>query len=238
MPSINKGFTDQSFDIYIEDASSTSGAGLTGLLYNSADLKCNYRRGAAGLNLPFALVSQTVDGAHTDGGFVEVSNTGMPGVYRFDGADSMFETGVDYVSYLFRGAANMVPCPVRIDLLDTLTVGSDDKVLISTDVQDLSASLSVDIGAIFSRVDAARRLASGSLIMGSGSAEAGTLSTTQMSTDLAETNPDQYKDRVVVWTAGVNMGQAKQITAYDGAGVLTYSTATDAPSAGDTFIIV
>jgi hypothetical protein len=42
-----------------------------------------------------------------------------------------------------------------------------------------------------------------------------------------------------VWTAGVLAGQATDITDYAGAtGLLTYTAVTDAPSAGDGFIIV
>jgi hypothetical protein len=71
-----------------------------------------------------------------------------------------------------------------------------------------------------------------------GSAEAGTLSTTQMTTDLSEATDEHYNGRTVVWTSGVLAGQASDITAYLGAtGRLTYTAITEAPSNGDDFVI-
>ncbi len=71
-----------------------------------------------------------------------------------------------------------------------------------------------------------------------GSAEAGTLSTTQMTSDLAEGTDDHYNGRTVVWTSGVLAGQASDITDYVAAtGRLTYTTITEAPGVGDDFVI-
>lgn len=71
-----------------------------------------------------------------------------------------------------------------------------------------------------------------------GAAEAGTLSTTQMTTDLTEATNDHYVGRIITWTSGVLNRQSTNITAYLGAtGMLTYSTVTDIPGAGDTFKI-
>jgi hypothetical protein len=68
---------------------------------------------------------------------------------------------------------------------------------------------------------------------------AGTLSPTQMSTNLTETTNDHYKGRIIIWTSGSLLGQATDITAYNGVTkVLTYTTVTDTPSATNTFIIV
>lgn len=72
-----------------------------------------------------------------------------------------------------------------------------------------------------------------------GQAATGTLSVTQMTTNLTEGTNDHYNDRVVVWISGVLAGQAAQITDYDGSTKkLTYTTVTDAPSNGDAFVIV
>ena len=72
-----------------------------------------------------------------------------------------------------------------------------------------------------------------------GAAEAGTLSTTQMTTDLTEATDDHYNGRIVIWTSGVLLGQATDITDYTGAtGMLTYTAVTESPSATDTFVII
>ena len=69
-------------------------------------------------------------------------------------------------------------------------------------------------------------------------AKAGTLSTTQMSTNLTEATADHYIGRTIVWISGVLAGQASDITDYVGTnGVLTYTAVTEAPSAADEFIL-
>lgn len=71
-----------------------------------------------------------------------------------------------------------------------------------------------------------------------GTASSGTLSTTQMSTDISETTASHWVGRVIIWTSGTLRGQATSITAYDGAGLFTFTSVTEAPLAGDTFIII
>lgn len=86
---------------------------------------------------------------------------------------------------------------------------------------------------------AAAKLALSAAGIVSGAAEAGTLSTTQMTTDLSEATDDHYIGAVVVWTSGVLAGQRSDITDYAGAnGLLTYTETTEAPSAADTFVIL
>lgn len=64
---IKAGATDQTVDIFIQDSSSTTGAGKTGLAYNTASLVCYYRKGATGSATALTLATQTVGGAHSDG---------------------------------------------------------------------------------------------------------------------------------------------------------------------------
>lgn len=72
-----------------------------------------------------------------------------------------------------------------------------------------------------------------------GTAQTGTLSTTQMTTDLTGYADDELIGRVVVWTGGTANGQASEITDYANAsGLVTYNTITTAPVNGDTFKIV
>lgn len=86
---------------------------------------------------------------------------------------------------------------------------------------------------------AATKLALSAGTIVTGAAEAGTLSTTQMTTDLTEATDDHYNGRIVIWTSGVLKDQATDITDYSGAtGLLTFTAVTEAPSAADTFVIV
>lgn len=112
---ILKGAVDQSLYIFVQDSSVTTGAGLTGLAFNTASLVCYYVR-PLGNAAQLSLVTQTVTGAHTDGGFVEVDATNMPGVYRLDLSDAIVASGVNNVLVMLKGAANMSPVLVGIQL--------------------------------------------------------------------------------------------------------------------------
>ena len=77
------------------------------------------------------------------------------------------------------------------------------------------------------------------LFRSNGEAATGTLSTTQMTTNLTEATDDHYNGRIVVFITGVLAGQATDITDYTGSTKLITMTAlTEAPSNGDRFVIV
>ena len=97
----------------------------------------------------------------------------------------------------------------------------------------------VDVGAIDGSTTAAARLSDSAETMVLGAAITGTLSTTEMSTDLTETTNNHYNGRVIIWKSGVLTDQATNITGYDGTTkVLTFTATTEAPANTDTFIIV
>lgn len=110
---LQRGAADQSVLVFI--SSSFSGAGLTGLVWNTSGLAASYcRAGAARAAL--TLATQTVTGAHSDGGFVEIDATNMPGVYRLDLPDAVCADGVDNVGVVLRGATGMADCVMAIEL--------------------------------------------------------------------------------------------------------------------------
>jgi len=125
---LKAGLTDQTIDVFIQDSSSTTGQGLAGLLYNSASLSCHYRRGATGTATALTLATQTVGGAHSDGGFVEIHATNMKGMYRLDLSDAIVAAGATTVTLMLYGSANMAPVTIElqlvaIDLDDTVRLG-------------------------------------------------------------------------------------------------------------------
>ena len=65
-------------------ASSNSGDPILGLAYNTSGLQAYYRVGMTGALTSISLVTQTVAGAYSSGGFVQISSTNAPGGYRFD----------------------------------------------------------------------------------------------------------------------------------------------------------
>lgn len=112
---ILKASTDVTVYVFIQNSSLTTGAGLTGLVFNSASLVCYYVRPLAAA-AQLTLATQTVTGAHSDGGFVEVDATNMPGVYRLDLSDAVCATGVNSVVVMLKGATNMAPVLLEIQL--------------------------------------------------------------------------------------------------------------------------
>lgn len=114
---IKKASTDVTVYVFIQDSSATTGAGLTGLTFETASLVASYVRPLAA-RAALTLATQTVTGAHSDGGFVEVDATNMPGVYRLDLPDAVCATGVGSVVVMLKGAANMAPVLLEIQLTD------------------------------------------------------------------------------------------------------------------------
>ena len=108
------GMTSQTIDIFLRDSSSTTGQGLSGLVYNSASLVASYRKGATGSRTAITLATQTVGGAYSSGGFVEIDATNMKGVYRLDIPNAAVDTEGFVTLYLY-GATNLLPTALRID---------------------------------------------------------------------------------------------------------------------------
>lgn len=115
--SVTKGATSVLVRIFIRDSSSTTGAGLTGLVFNTASLVCYRMRdddGNAGAT-SIALATATL-GTWATGGFKEKDATNAPGWYEFGVPNAALATGSRSVSIHFKGATNMAPCPIEIEL--------------------------------------------------------------------------------------------------------------------------
>jgi len=97
---------------YINITQGNSGSALTGLAYNSSGLTAYYVRPGASPTA-ISLATQTATGSYSSGGFVAVDNTNMPGLYRIDIPNAMFNSGVDEATIYIRGAANMNPLRIE-----------------------------------------------------------------------------------------------------------------------------
>jgi hypothetical protein len=71
-----------------------------------------------------------------------------------------------------------------------------------------------------------------------GAAIAGTLSTMQMTTDLSESTVDHYKGKQLLFIDGALDGQQTEMLGNDSAGKLTFMQLTEAPIAGQKFVLV
>lgn len=112
---ITKGKTSKLIEIFIQDNSVTTGAGLTGLVFNSGSLTCYYVRNGGSSASAVTLVTMTL-GTWVSGGFKEIDATNMPGWYQFGIPDAVLATGADSAVLMFKGATNMAVVPIEIQL--------------------------------------------------------------------------------------------------------------------------
>lgn len=112
--SIKQGTTSKSLYVFIYDSSVTTGAGLTGLAFNTSSLTAYYVQ-PGGSATSITLATQTATGAYSSGGFVAVDGTNMPGLYRLDIPNAAL-TGAASVVVMLKGATNMAPCVLEIEL--------------------------------------------------------------------------------------------------------------------------
>jgi hypothetical protein len=131
-----RGDTSNILQVFVRDSSSTIGAGLTGLVFNSASLTAYYHRDVDTTATAISLVTMTV-GTFTSSGFKEIDATNMPGWYQFCPPDTAFASTSTPKSVAFhlKGATNMASLPIECQL-------------IAADVEDAAA-----LG--LSRIDAA-----------------------------------------------------------------------------------
>src|SRR5215831_19709848 len=114
---VAKGRTNLMIKLFIQDSSKTDGSGLTGLTSSTSGLVCRRARDDDGNTggITIGLSSATL-GTYTSGGFVEKDATNMPGIYEFGVPSTATASGSETCVMMFRGAANMVPCVVELQL--------------------------------------------------------------------------------------------------------------------------
>ncbi len=113
--SILKGTTSKLLDVFIQDSSSATGAGLTGLVFNSGSLTGYYYREGAGSAVAITLATMTL-GTWATGGFVVIDGTNMPGAYQLSIPDAALAAGANSVIVMLKGATNMAPVLLEIEL--------------------------------------------------------------------------------------------------------------------------
>lgn len=126
--------------VFVQDSTSTTGGGKTGIAYNAAGLTAYYVRppvgGTGGTAVSITLATQTVSGSWSSGGWVEVDATNLPGIYRFDIPNAVFATGVDHAVVMLKGASGMAPVSLEYQL-----VGFDPSTSWLTSAQTAQAVL-------------------------------------------------------------------------------------------------
>jgi energy-coupling factor transporter ATP-binding protein EcfA2 len=204
---LKQGSTSRSVAVFIGDSRSGTGAGLTGLVHNSAGLVAYYKADTAATATAISLVTATV-GTFTSGGFKEIDATNQPGWYELGIPNAALSAG-KIVTITLHGAANMVPASVTVEL---------DQV----DYQDgVRAGLTALPNAVFGATGGF-----GPGIVRAGTAQSGSTSSTLKLDAGASATADLYKGAFVLLTGGTGAGQARLATLYNG----TTKVATVSPA--------
>jgi hypothetical protein len=240
--SIQVGSTSKTINVYIR--STITGEGLTGLVYNSAGLSAFY---TLPLSAPVAitLATQTVTGAWSSGGFVEIDSVKSPGLYRLDLPNAALASGT-FVDISLLGANNMINYIDEIELTGwNATTGAVSSVTgnvggnVVGSVGSVTARVTANVDEIAGSTTAATNLSTSAQTMQSGAAVTGTLTSSVFTTNLASTVTGAYVGRFILFTSGALIQQAQTIAAYSNTGqITTIQPFTTAPSNTDTFVIV
>jgi hypothetical protein len=110
---LTAGQTSVSLPIFVQDTSSTTGGGLSGLTSGTSGLVAEYRRRGQSAWTAITLTSKTL-GTWVSGGIV--ADGALAGAYELDLPDSVCASGERWVAVRLRGAANMLPCLIEIEL--------------------------------------------------------------------------------------------------------------------------
>jgi hypothetical protein len=112
---IMRGTTSKLVQVFVMDSSQTDGRGLTGLVFNTANLTAYHYREGAGATVQINLVNMAV-GTWASGGFIEIDAANMPGWYQVGIPDAALVDGADSVGVMLKGAADMAPINLEIQL--------------------------------------------------------------------------------------------------------------------------
>lgn len=183
------------------------------------------------------------DAGNIDDYGIAAAEDGSTGIYRFT-----FPSGIPLGTYTALGldaaAASLAETDFPAVAVGEVAWDGTDLLGLSGIGSRLPAALvsdrmSADSVAISGSTAAANKLKASAETIETGAATAITLSTTQMSTNLTEVTDDHYNGRIIIWTSGVLIRQATDITNYNGTTkTLTFTAVTEAPSDANTFIIV
>lgn len=117
MPKLRKkaGATSEIWQVFVQDSSSTTGAALTGLAFNTASLTAYYHRDTDTTATAITLVTMTV-GTFTSSGFKEIDATNMPGWYQFCPPNAAIAASAKSCAFHLKGATNMAPLALEVQL--------------------------------------------------------------------------------------------------------------------------
>ena len=144
---LKAGTTSLNLSIVVYDTSSTTGAGLSGLTHTTSGLILEYRRAGQStwtqLGVATGLVSKNL-GDYVSGGIC--ANGARAGRYEIGIPDAAIAAGARMVEICLRGAANMHPVDIEIELdavdyQDAAAFGLSKFADIETDTQNIQSRI-------------------------------------------------------------------------------------------------
>jgi hypothetical protein len=231
-----KGATSQIVTVFIQDSSSTTGAGLGSLDQTSSIVGGYVRAGGTGVALAVD-EDVTTEGTYQAPSAAGKVRIGTPanmrtGVYELHFHNNLFAAGADSVLISLGGASNMADLIIEIQLTD---VDLNDGVrggmtALPNAAADAAGGLPIsDAGGL--DMDAA------SGITLSGTASAGSATTITLTGGVATNG--YYDGQLVKINAGTGVGQVRTILSYDGGSAIATVTRdwAVAPGAGSQFSV-
>jgi hypothetical protein len=112
------GTTSKRMGVFVQDATSTVGAGLTGLTFASSGLTWYYWRentgNSGGVSVTLATATR---GTWTSGGFIQIDATNLPGFYEIGVPNAVLASGASWAVMMLQGATDMVPVKIELQLV-------------------------------------------------------------------------------------------------------------------------
>ena len=166
---ITAGSTSITVPVFVQDTSSTTGAGLGSLAYNTAGLAAKYRREGQSSWTTITLATATV-GTFTSGGFVSDGGP-VTGGYEFGVPDAVLAASAKWAEVLIYGAANMLPVLIEFELDTVNYQATNGKLPVTLASTDVTGNVASDVQTIKTRaLTAAADITFGVYVGGSGAA--------------------------------------------------------------------
>lgn len=149
--SIKAGTTSKLLDLFVSDSSSTVGAGLTGVAFNTSGLTAYYYREGAASAVAITLATMTL-GTWATGGFIVIDGTNMPGTYQLGIPDAAIASGAKSVIVYLKGVTNMAALVLEVELTttdnqDAITGGMSGIAVMTSGTAQAGAATSITLAA-------------------------------------------------------------------------------------------
>jgi len=137
-------------------------------------------------------------------------------------------------------SGDLTPKRVWDYLLSAITTSNSIGLLLKTNIDTQLSTMKTDLTAEINQNEAKLDTLINNLIIAQSSVNDTSPTITQFKTNLTNANDDFYNDGVLVFTSGLNSGQVRRISDYDGTDkkITVNPALTVAPSNGDTFTIL